>query len=520
MTVSKYRESFLYETADYLQSFAGYLFKLEQGPDEDTIKQLLRCVHTIKGMAAAMKYQSVVDLTHEMESVLILVGERRVMVTPPAVDLFFRCQDVLQAMVARRGSRGSRVFQPLILELHRLAGAAKLLPGCSPGDELPCQGTARNQLQDALEQGKQFFMARFTLAPDTVMKAARVFMVFQRIADHSAEIIKSDPPMQELQEERFGDRFDVVFATKEPEEAFMESLSRISEVSLLALERLEPGSVQRQAGWREQHDHKSATPVTLQSIRVEANRLDSLCQLVRELAVAETRLETLGTSISSPELQDAIDRIGDLTTSLQSIVRTIRMIPARQVFSRFPRMVRDLSRQLDKSIQLVIQGEEAELDRRVADEIVEPLVHLLRNAVDHGIESPQEREAAGKINPARLSVAACPQGNALLIEIADNGRGIDLDRIRAKALERGLLPASAVADESALLNLIFEPGFSTAEQVTNISGRGLGLDIVKDKITSLGGSIVLETRKGQGTTVKIRLPLPRDADTATGLTGG
>jgi two-component system chemotaxis sensor kinase CheA len=346
MAVSRYRELFLNETAEHLQSLTEHLLLLEQGLGrEDVLNSALRSAHTLKGMAAAMGYKNVSDLTHGMESALMSLQGRQAPVTPAVMDPLFKSLDALQAMVGTR---------------------------------------------------------------DTV--------------------------------------------------------------------------------------------------RVKTSRLDLLGCLAEELNAAATRLKGCGAAISDPELQGAVARIGDLAADIGEVVRKIRMIPAHQVFGGFPLMVRRLSRQMDKEIRLVIQGGNTELDCGIAEEIVEPLLHLLRNAVDHGIESPEERKQAGKGNPARLSLCVRPGVNEILIEIADDGRGIDLDQVRARAVKDGLLAAGAAVDEAALLNLIFEPGFSTAGRLTDVSGRGLGLGIVKSKIVSLGGSIDVETRSGQGVTFTIRLP--------------
>ncbi len=476
MTVSRYRESFLCETAEHLQSMAECLLILDQGPENEAVLiPALRSAHTLKGMAAAMGYKSVIALAHEMESVLISFQNHSLRVSPAVMALLFKCLDALQIILDGNGRGSSALSRPLIRELRKLGGAAgegfgSLFSG-SPAFAAMISPNAGILLHNAPGQGRQIFRASLALAPDAAMKAARVFMVFKKITDRGAEIIETDPPIQDLQEERFGDRFDVVFCAQEPAEAFADLLSKISEVSLLDLERLEPALIK-------------ATP------GVAPPALRSTCRVPALAGCA-------------PAGRPARAEVG-------------RMIPAKQLFGGLSLMVRRLSRQLEKKVRLKIRGEMAELDHGVAGEIMEPLVHLLRNAVDHGIESPDERARAGKRNPACLTLAVSTGENEVLFELTDDGRGVDLDLVRSTAVQRGLLAEGVAADEAALLSLIFEPGFSTAA-LSDISGRGLGLDIVRSKIVSLGGSVDLKTTKGQGASFKIRLPAPAAETTEAGL---
>ena len=245
-------------------------------------------------------------------------------------------------------------------------------------------------------------------------------------------------------------------------------------------------------------DQEDKAHLLSRTIRVNTERLDSLLDLLGELVINKTRLERLCSVVNNPEIQEAVEQMGRLTADMQSVVMKIRMVPIEQVFNRFPRMVRDLSRELNKNIQFNIEGKETELDRTVIDEIGEPLMHLIRNAVDHGVELPEERLKAGKPEQAVLSLTARQEGNSVVIEVIDDGRGINLERVREKAIENGLLAPEAVVDESTLLSYVFKAGFSTADQVTDVSGRGVGMDVVKTKVESLNGSIELETRMGAG----------------------
>jgi two-component system chemotaxis sensor kinase CheA len=526
MDMSQYLECFMSEAAEHLQALSTNLLELERGPGNmDVFNEILRSTHTLKGMSATMGFKHMAELTHEMESTLLLLKDCRDAAASEVVDVLFKCLDALQVMITAIGEGGSPEgaddFDCLLLkeELKRLQGildhSSAPVPGESP---LPLVKEAGSQLNDceldvlgiALDEGYGAYVARFALAPDTLMKAPRVYMVFKAIEDRGAEIIKSDPPTETLEEENFDDRFSIVFVAAKPASAFTEALSKISEVSLLSFEQIDQEYLQHntergeRSGRGGQDDKVS---LSVRTVRVNTERLDSLLDLVGESVINKTRLERLCSGTSNPEIQEAVEHLGRLTADMQSIVMKMRMVPIEQVFNRFPRMVRDLSRELNKNIKFSIEGIETELDRTVVDEIGEPLMHLLRNAVDHGAELPEERLKSGKPEQVLVRLTAHQEGSSVVIEVTDDGRGINMDRVWEKAVENGLLSPDALAEESDILNCVFKPGFSTVEQVTDISGRGVGMDVVKYKVESLDGSIELETRSGEGTTARIRLPL-------------
>jgi two-component system chemotaxis sensor kinase CheA len=531
MDMSQYLEYFLSEAAEHLQALNANLLELEQRPDNrDVFNEILRSAHTLKGMSATMGFKHMSELTHEMESTLLLLKDCQVSVVSEVVDVLFKCLDALQEMITgveaggcrAQGAPGAGDFDclPLKEALKRLQNLRNQSSEPVPIDDYPpipakevsiqLNGYDVNVLGTALDQGYGAYVARFALAPHTLMKAPRVYMVFKAIEDQEAEIVKSEPPAQTLEEENFDDRFDVVFVAKKPVAAFVEALNKISEVSLLSLEQIDQEYL-RQKTVRPAHLDRSGqedkTSLSARTVRVNTERLDSLLDLVGESVINKTRLERLCSSLNNPEIQEAVEHLGRLTAEMQSIVMKMRMVPIEQVFNRFPRMVRDLSRELNKNIQFSIEGVKTELDRTVVDEIGEPLMHLLRNAVDHGAELPEERLKAGKPEQALLRLAARQEGNSVVIEVVDDGRGINLERVWEKAVENGLLVVDAVVDESALMDCVFKAGFSTVDQVTDVSGRGMGMDVVKTKVESLNGSIELDTRMGQGTTARIRLPL-------------
>lgn len=487
--LSQYRELFFAESHEHLDTLNQYLLELENNPENSAVvDEIFRAAHTLKGMAATMNYSGVAGLAHEMENVLSRLRSGEVCAEGQLIDLLFRCVDALQNMIGSIESGGDDVEPPA--ELTRQLAAY--------GETKPPE-RAYNSCRT--------YLISVEIAPDCLMKSARAFVVLKRL-EEIGKVIKSDPPVRELEEENFGRSFRILLATGEPPSAIAEKLNTVPEVTMAACE---PADVK---GRQEDSPAESrAGSIFLQkrrqTVRVDIERLDRLMNLVGELVISKTRLEQIGRASQLAELSEAVEQFSRVAADLQSVVMQARMVPVEQVFNRFPRMVRDLAKELGKEINFLIEGRETELDRTVIDEIGDPLVHLLRNAVDHGIEKPQERLLAGKPAEGTIRLAARHEGNRVVIEVADDGRGIDPEKIRASAVAKGLIsPEEAkLLDRDAVLDIIFRPGFSTAEEITDISGRGVGMDVVKAKIESLNGSIGLETHPGKGTKFKISLPL-------------
>lgn len=535
MEMSQYMDLFLAEAKEHLDSLNQNLLVLEKEPDNaEVLNEIFRSAHTLKGMAAAMGFEKITELTHEMESALMLFKDGKAAVTPEAVDILFRCLDTLEAMIANIGEEEPDYdYKPLLEELRSLGSTGRSLDGKeATAKEEAAESTLEfneyevSVMEAALKSKYLPYYIKIGLAPGTVMKSVRAFMVFRALEEYG-QIIKCNPPAQDLEEEKFDNSFEVVVLTQEEPEKLLKSLEQISEVSVLSIQAVDVGKLRqkepsqektalaenleaaKKASGQPNSDRDTGVGGLLRTVRVDIERLDSLMNLVGELVINKTRLEQIGLSHRIPELLEAVEQMGRLTTDLQSVVMKVRMVPIRQVFNRFPRMVRDLSRELNKDVRFIIEGQDTELDRTVIDEIGDPLVHLIRNALDHGIESPEERVKAGKERTAMLRLAARQEGNNVVIEVEDDGRGIDIGKIREKAVEKGLITDKEAgdADEDELLKLIFQPGFSTAEAVTDLSGRGVGMDVVKSKIESLNGTISIETKKNIGTKVSISLPL-------------
>ncbi len=524
MDLTQYLDLFLAEAREHLESLSEHLLRLEKDPEnKEIVKEIFRSAHTLKGMAATMGFEQITEVTHEMENALSLLKEGKIRVTPEVIDVLLRCVDLLEVMVRdlKEGKSESRFFQDLLEELQQLSSFAVESPQ-EVSSTIP-SGLEFNEydvsvIQAAEESGYKAYYLKIGLAPGTVMKSVRAFMVFHNL-EEIGQIVKCYPSAQDLEEERFEDEFEVVLLTQVSRERVSEVIGKISEVRVLALEELKSSELISKPELKKEVSQEPTKDSfrdfsglrTLRTVRVDIERLDNLMNLVGELVINKTRLEQIGVTHRISELVEAVEQMGRLTSDLQSIVMKVRMVPVEHVFNRFPRMVRDLAREMGKEVEFVVEGKETELDRTVIDEIGEPLVHLLRNALDHGIETPEERIKKGKPPVGLLRLEARHEGNNVVIEVEDDGRGIDVEKVRKKAIAMGLLSEKekeeSYLDEKALLNLIFQPGFSTADEVTDVSGRGVGMDVVKSKIESLNGTIEIETRKDLGTKVKVTLPL-------------
>lgn len=541
LDVSQYLDMFLAEAREHLQNLNQGLLQLEGASDSrPIIDEIFRSAHTLKGMAATMGYERIAELTHEMENVLSVLKVGPLQVNSSLIDLLFACVDSLEEMVSyvEKGEEYQKDISGLLSRLKNVLadkGDVSSAPAAAPAPE---QNVMTNIVLDSYDctvlaeaRSQQYGIYHLVVAvsPSCLMKAARVFIVFKAL-EEMGEVIKSFPPVQDLEEEKFDTSFEVIVVSKRSKNELTAILEKISEVSLVSLTDLNPAlfEVAAAAAVPEQvavqvndspaskkETNQPAAPAagqrgrSHQTVRVDLERLDNVMNLVGELVISKTRLAQISMAHGISELSETLQHVDRITTDLQAVVMKIRMVPVEQVFNRFPRMVRDLAREMGKEINLLIEGKETELDRTVIDEIGDPLVHLIRNSIDHGIEDPEARQKAGKPRMATVKLAARQEGNHVVIEVSDDGQGIDLERIRTKAREKGLLDEKNLADvdRRILLDFIFQPGFSTAKTVTDLSGRGVGLDVVRTKIEALSGIIDLETQEGEGTRFIIRLPL-------------
>jgi two-component system chemotaxis sensor kinase CheA len=549
MDMSQYLDVFLEESKEHLVNLNEKLLELEKNPqDLSSLNEIFRAAHTLKGMSSTMGFNDMADLTHHMEDVLSELKEGLIRVESAVIDILFDCFDRLQIMVGNIQSGQSPVNNTDLIEmLNKVKQGTLTTP--SPQAVTDLTGISKEQasaiseqssimpfkfnqydltvLREVQTRGLNAYYVSINVAPDCLMKSVRSFMVFKTL-EADGEVIKTCPSAQELDEGRFDDQFHLVLVNSLDEETIRQRIEAISEVEVDVIQLINlddlydlnhevPGEISPK---NFRSTEIVSTPDKLseegtrshkvkQTVRVDIERLDNLMNLVGELVISKGQLEQIGLTQHHTDLNDVIEQLERITNDLQSVVMNVRMVPIEQVFNRFPRMVRDLAKELGKDIEFIIEGKETELDRTVIDEIGDPLVHLLRNAVDHGIEYPQIRRQNGKPSTGLVRLVARHEGNNVFIEVTDDGGGFDLETIRAKALEKGLASPQDLSSMTPgqVTDLLFRPGFSTAQNVTDVSGRGVGLDVVKNKIESLNGEIQVDTVLGQGTTFKIRLPL-------------
>ncbi|OXS63236.1 two-component system chemotaxis sensor kinase CheA [Bacillus sp. V-88] len=544
MELSQYLEVFIEESKENLQTCNEQLLELEKNPEDLTIvNEIFRSAHTLKGMSATMGYEDLANLTHKMENVLDAIRNEKIKVSPEILDVVFKSVDDLEAMVLSiaDGGDGKRDVTEVVAMLESIEKGESLHAALVESEvsataevverqTLSMQYEAFEQtvIQQSQEQGFRCFEISVSLREDCLLKAARVYMVFE-VLGKLGEVIKSLPTVDQLEEEQFDHSFVIAVVSKEDAvhiENAVRKVSEVDEVSVVELtsqhienqnqvEAADTEPAQKEAEVKGQETSKPAGNVTKHSnpsnktIRVNIERLDVLMNLFEELVIDRGRLEQISKDLNNPELNETVERMTRISGDLQNIILNMRMVPVETVFNRFPRMVRQLARDLNKKIELEIIGAETELDRTVIDEIGDPLVHLIRNALDHGIEMPEHRVKNGKPEQGTVKLKAYHSGNHVFIELEDDGAGINKERVLEKAIQKGIVAEEAAhtLTDRQIYELILASGFSTAEQISDISGRGVGLDVVKATIESLGGSITIDSTVGQGSLFSIQLPL-------------
>jgi two-component system chemotaxis sensor kinase CheA len=542
--MNAYLSMFIDESNDHLQSLNENLLRLESSPDDLSIVQdIFRSAHTLKGMSATMGFEDLAHLTHEMENVLDLVRNGKLRMDSFIFDTLFKGLDALESMVRDivNGGTGSADVTELVGLLKKIvsgeipakseAAARSATASAAPAQqagEVELDQYQYSVLQQSIGSGHRVFRTVVTIREDCVLKSARAYMVFN-VLEQAGEVVKSQPSVQDIEQEKFDRTFTVFLISQWTVDDLKQQIAGISEIETVEVTELDadalnalsrpsrPSEPERKSdkpqaagasGSAEKRPPAAGGSVA-KTIRVDIERLDVLMNLFSELLIDRVRLEQLASEIKSSDLTETVEHMSRISADLQNIVLKLRMVPVETVFNRFPRMVRDLAKSLDKKVDLIITGAETELDRTVIDEIGDPLVHLLRNSVDHGIEPAEKRLEAGKPETGTVHLRAFHSGNNVFIEIEDDGGGIRRDKVLATAVKRGIVTeeqGKAMTDEEVYM-LIFAPGFSTAEQVSGISGRGVGLDVVKSKINALGGSVAVTSELGKGTVFSIQLPL-------------
>ena len=546
MEMNQYLAMFIEESKDHLQAMNENLLQLENAPEDISIVQnIFRSAHTLKGMSATMGYEDLAALTHEMENVLDMVRNHKLSMSSPIFDVLFKGVDLLETMVNDiiAGGPGKADVSSVVATLQAIvsgnfseaaaAGGATSAQAASADSltEMKLDEFQFSVLQQSLETGHRVLYIKVGIRDDCVLKAARAYMVFDTL-ERQGEVVKSTPSVLEIEQEKFDKFFTVYYITKEEDEEIKASVAGVSEVDSVDVINVDSDTLEMMLKQRKEEPSAAAaaaSPAVASStpppaggkapanggaaanrtIRVDIERLDVLMNLFSELLIDRVRLEVLADEINRVDLTETVEHMTRVSSDLQNIVLKLRMVPVESVFNRFPRMIRDLAKSLDKKVELIVTGAETELDRTVIDEIGDPLVHLLRNSLDHGVESVTDRLQAGKSEHGTIQLRAFHSGNQVFIEIEDDGKGINRDKVLAIAVKNGVISqdaAKSLTDEE-IYQFLFASGFSTADKISDISGRGVGLDVVKTKIASLGGSVHVQSWPGQGTKFSVQLPL-------------
>ena len=533
MDLSNYLEIFIEESKDHLQAMNQELLKLEAEPENIAIiNEIFRSAHTLKGMAGSMGYEDLASLTHEMENVLDLLRNSQRIINPEIMDVIFRCVDAIEKMVdsIENGGDGKEDVTDIVKQLKKIQESSETNTYSTGGAqeiaataEIVIDEYQASVINEARKEGHNLYQITVSLDETCLMKSVRAYMVFQTIEEFGS-IIQTVPPVEQIEEDDFGDSFTLLVVSVDKAEVIEKHILNVSEVKQVIIddryerdsvsieknvEHLESKSTEKSESNTKETADSSKRKTKSKSIRVDIDKLDHLMNLFSELIIDRGRLEQIARQSNLSDLTETVEHMTRISTDLQGLILNMRMVPVEQVFNRFPRMVRDLAKDLNKKVQLIIEGADTELDRTVIDEIGDPLIHLLRNALDHGLESPEERVSSGKAEEGKLLLKAHHGGNHVYIEVADDGKGINREKVLNKAIERGVVEeeeASALTDQQVFA-LLFSSGFSTANEISDISGRGVGLDVVKTKIESLGGLITIDSIPGAGSTFRIQLPL-------------
>ena len=565
MDVSQYLEIFLDETKEHLQNLNTQILNLEADAENmDTVNEIFRAAHSLKGMAGTMGYKRMQNLTHDMENVFSEVRNGNIKVQPEMVDVLFQCLDALEEYtdnIQQTADEGTNENELLIKQLNDImnngkaeaAAEQKVAPSATQDNagessdkkwnDIALDDSQIHVILEAKKQGSEAYGMTVTVQENCILKAARAFLVFKAL-EEKGEIIVSSPSTQDVEDEKFDRDFTLIVLSEASLDELTKAASNVSEIANvvgapLVLEetknyrpieehaeeavKVEETAVvaavatekkaQTAPAPAKTADKKPASgkPVVNRTVRVDIEKLDVLMNLVSELIIAKNSL----VSVTGQEqnnnsgFNEQIEYLESVTTNLHESVMKVRMVPIESVVNKFPRMIRDLSKTLNKKMELYMSGEETELDRTVVDEIGDPLMHLLRNSADHGLESAEVRAQRGKPPVGSIFLDAYQDGNNVVIEVRDDGNGIDTEAVKNKAIERGVITPEQAAgmSEKEITDLLFLPSFSTAKKVTDVSGRGVGLDVVRSKIESLSGEVEVKTALGEGSTWTIRLPL-------------
>ena len=566
MDVSQYLEIFIDETNEHLQNLSDCIMTLEKEPDnKDTINEVFRAAHSLKGMAGTMGFKRMQHLTHDMEDVFQEVRSDKIRVNSKMIDILFDCLDALDKYlenIKETSDEGTEDNEAIIKELNDFIAQSEGKETASSVEatevkETPMQeedgstkkfmeieltNSEKEAIKNAEESGKHVYGFTVYIHQDCLLKAARAFLVFKAVEDFG-EIIVYRPSSQDIEDEKFELDFSFFLASEEALDKIIAAAKAVSEIDTVLAEEVKSDMLEKKekmalaaekpAAVQETAEAKPAAaenttkktqsatakkttsnkPVTSRTVRVDIEKLDALMNQVSELIIAKNSLVSISTTecgnFENQTFHEQIEYLERITTSLHESVMKVRMVPIESVVNKFPRMIRDLSRKLNKSMELYMSGEDTELDRTVVDQIGDPLQHLLRNSADHGLESAEVRKERGKPEKGAIYLNAFQEGNNVIIEVSDDGNGIDTEKVKEKAVERGVITPEQAENMSQkeVINLLFIPSFSMAKQITDISGRGVGLDVVRSNIEALGGDVEVSSTLGEGSKFTVRLPL-------------
>lgn len=582
MDVSQYLDIFIDETNEHLQALSDNIMILEKEPENaDTVNEIFRAAHSLKGMAGTMGFKRMQTLTHDMENLFQEVRNDTIKVNGELIDIMFQCLDAIEGYletVKETSNEGTEDNAVLIKKINAFlesggqssevaedaadgGEAASGDAAADGGDEkehfkhLKLDDDERGKVADAAEAGSNLFGFTVHIQEDCLLKAARAFLAFKAMEDFG-EILVYNPSSQDIEDEKFELTFSTILSTDNDDVTpIKEAVLAVSEIESVEADKVtldmypEPSSeaaevveeapapteaapaapapakeekpaaaaqtnAPAKSGGKKAANKTANKPVTARTVRVDIEKLDALMNQVSELIIAKNSLVSLSSGENSNEINsqffhEQIEYLERVATSLHESVMQVRMVPIETTVNKFPRMIRDLSRKLNKPMELVMTGEETELDRTVVDQIGDPLQHLLRNSADHGIESVEERRKLGKPETGNIFLNAFQEGNNVIIQVGDDGGGINTEAVLNKAIERGIVSEDEAEglSQKEIIDFLFMPSFSMAKQITDISGRGVGLDVVKSNIEALGGDVEVKSVMGQGSTFTVRLPL-------------
>ncbi|HEX5178023.1 MAG TPA: chemotaxis protein CheA [Gemmatimonadaceae bacterium] len=509
MDLSRYAELFLTESREHLSAMNHALLALESSPEaSEPVGAIFRAVHTVKGMSATMGYRAVTDLAHELESVLDRVRRGELAVTADVTELLFEAADALEQAIEGAVQTGVAAADDIAVPdaILDLIARLKARSAAATGGSAPKQVVAPSRAPDPRpsQAATSSRLIRLRLASGTALRGARALLLVKRAASLGT-VLEVIPPVEALQAEEFGAGFSIHLNCTAPRDEIVRAMFAVGDVDRVEVDGVETVGQPHQQTAADGQAGSAARPT--RQVRIDLQRLDTLMNMIGELVIARGRLLDLAARHGDPALDEAVALAARLIGEMQDEVMLSRMVPVGQVFDRFPRLVRDAAHGLGKQIVFTVEGNDIELDRSMLDEIGDPVVHLLRNAVDHGIETPEQRRAAGKPASGSLVLSVSRERSTVLVRVEDDGKGIDRERVLARAKELSFVDKdkASLSDEE-LMRIIARPGFSTAERVTDLSGRGVGIDVVMNRVRAMGGAVEMRSVPGRGTAVTVRLP--------------